>query len=146
MKPYALFTIFALYCAAFLAAAPLASAEVRPADGVFTYTDDNGVQATWTIRTTCAPQCVAQVTTGPGQSFSAPLVNGRHTVTRTVPQGVKCPLYAFADSLWGGGTYPATIDQSWSPQTLTGDVNYLQSSAPCSIADLHDSFTLSRIG
>ncbi|GFG67396.1 hypothetical protein MKUB_48860 [Mycobacterium kubicae] len=146
MKPYALCLTLALSFALFIAGAPLANAEVHPADGVFTYTDDDGTQGTWTIRTTCAPQCVAHVTTGPGQSFAAPLINGRHTVTRTVPQGVKCPLYAFADSLWGGGTYPATIDQSWSPQTLTGDVNYLQSSAPCSIADLHDTFRLSRIG
>jgi hypothetical protein len=129
-------------------AAPLARAEVQVMEGVYSYIDEDGDAATWTIRTTCTPHCVAQVTTVPGYGFAAPLINGRHTVTRTVPEGVTCPSYFLGDngSLWDGGTYPVTVHQWWDPLTLTGGVEFLDSAAPCGIPDPHDTFTLTRIG
>lgn len=128
--------------------APPARAEAPPADGVYTYADEDGVVATWTIRTACAPHCVAHVTTAPGFGFTAPLVNGRHTVTRVVPEGVTCPAYLLGDngSLWDGGTHPVTVHQWWDPLSLTGEVDFLESSAPCGIPDPHDTFTLTKIG
>lgn len=129
-------------------AVSLAGAEVPPMEGVFTYADEDGVAATWTVRTTCTPHCVAHVTTTPGHGFAAPLINGRHTVTRTVPEGVTCPTYYLGDngSAWGGGTYPVTVHQWWDPATLAGGVDFLDSTAPCGIPDPHDTFTLTRIG
>lgn len=117
-------------------------------NGVYTYLDDDGVAATWTITTTCTPACVAHVTTSPGHGFAAPLVNGRHAVTRTVPDGVRCPTYLLGDngSLWGGGEYPVTVYQWWDPHALAGGVDFLDSPAPCGIADPHDNFTLTKVG
>jgi hypothetical protein len=130
------------------ALAPVASAEVPGGEGVYTYLDNGGVSATWTIRTTCTPQCVAQVTTAPGYGFSAPLVDGRPTATRTVPDGVTCPAYQLGDngSSWDGGTWPVTVHQSWDPRTLRGEVHFVESPSPCGIPNPHDTFTLTRIG
>lgn len=141
--------LVALVSAALLStAAPLAGAEVPATEGVYTYLDDDGVTATWTIRTTCTPQCVALVTTSPGHGFAAPLVNGVHAVTRSVPDGVTCPSYSLGDngSSWGGGAYPVTVRQWWNPNTLIGGVDFIDSPSPCGIPDPHDTFTLTRIG
>ena len=132
------------------ATAPLAGAEVPAMDGVYTYADEDGVVATWKIRTTCTPGCVAHVTTGPGRGFDAPLVNGRFTVTRTVPEGAICPAYtAFVGETpasFDGGEHPVTVNQWWDPRTLTGEVDFLETSAPCGLVDRRDTFTLTRIG
>lgn len=131
----------------FSPALPVASAEVPKMQGVYAYTESDGVAATWTITTTCAPDCVAHVTTAPGHGFTAPLVNGRHTVTRSVPDGVTCPPYQLGDngSLWSGGTWPVTVRQWWDPVTLNGGVDFLDSPSPCGIPNPRTSFTLSRI-
>jgi hypothetical protein len=126
--------------------APLASAEVPAGDGVYSYLDSGGASGTWNIRTSCTPQCVAQVTTSPGHGFAAPLINGRPTVTRVVPNGVRCPLYQVGEILLDGGTWPITVHQSWDPSTLRGEVFFLDSPAPCGIPNSHGTFTLSRIG
>ncbi|OBK28944.1 hypothetical protein A5634_19240 [Mycobacterium asiaticum] len=126
----------------------MARADSPAMDGVYTYLDDDGFAATWTVRTTCSPDCVAQVTTTPGHGFAAPLINGRHTVTRTVPDGVTCPEYFLGDngSTWGGGMHPVTVHQSWDPRTLVGEVDFVDSPAPCGIPDPHDTFTLTKVG
>lgn len=139
----------ALSCAVlFVAAAPPARADLPATEGVYTYLDEDGVSATWTIRTTCTSSCAAQVTTAPGHGFTAPLVNGRPTVTRTVPDGLTCPTYLLGEngSTWGGGQYPVTVRQSWDPHTLAGEADFLNTPAPCGIFDPHDTFTLTRIG
>lgn len=117
-------------------------------DGVYTYADEDGVTGTWVIRTTCTPACVAHVTTGPGRGFDAPLVDGRFIVTRTVPGGAECPSYPVGENgAWfDGGAHPVTVTQWWDPRTLTGEVDFLDSPAPCGLGDVHDGFTLTRIG
>ena len=115
-------------------------------DGVFTYADEDGVVATWNITTTCTPGCVAHVTTAPGQGFDAPLVNGRYAATRTVPGGAVCPVEAIGETLFDGGAHPVTVYQWWDPRTLTGEVDFLESPAPCGLHDWRDSFTLTKIG
>jgi hypothetical protein len=135
---------------ALCATPPIARAEVPAMDGVYTYADEDGVVATWSIRTTCTPGCVAHVTTAPGRGFDAPLVNGCYTVTRIVPEGAVCPGHAdlvgetFAWS--DGGEHPVKVHQWWDPRTLTGEVDFLESSAPCGLHDLRDTFTPTRIG
>src|ERR1700709_1292576 len=91
----------------FCATTPTAGAEEVPLmNGVYHYADDDGDVGTWTIRTRCTPGCVAHVTTSPGRGFDAPLVDGRYTVTRTVPEGVSCTSYGHG---WEGmGTYVST--------------------------------------
>jgi hypothetical protein len=128
--------------------APPAQAEVPPMDGVYTYADDDGDSGTWAIRTTCTPGCVAQVTTGPGRGFDAPLLNGRFVATRVVPDGVYCPGYHFHEDFYYyyAGSHPVTVTQWWDPVTLTGAVDFLSTSAPCGLSDAHDTFTLTRIG
>lgn len=130
------------------AAAAPARGEIPVMDGVYTYLDEDGVTATWTIRTACTPQCVAHVTTWPGHGFAAPLVNGRHTVTRTVPYGVTCPEYMLGDngSMWDGGEHPVTVHQWWDPVTLRGEVDFVDTTAWCGIPDPHDTFTLTKVG
>jgi hypothetical protein len=117
-------------------------------DGLYTYADEDGVVATWAIRTTCTPGCVAHVTTAPGHGFDAHLVNGRYTTTRVVPEGASCPAYTVGDNgaLFDGGSHPVTVYQWWDPATLTGEVDFLDTPAPCALHDQHDTFTLTRIG
>lgn len=126
----------------------LARAEVPAMDGVYAYADEDGVTGTWIIRTTCTPGCAAHVTTGPGRGFDAPLVDGRYIVTRVVPEGAVCPAYTVGDNgAWfDGGAHEVTATQWWDPRTLTGEVDFLRSPAPCGLGDLHDRFTLTRIG
>ncbi|OBK12582.1 hypothetical protein [Mycobacterium asiaticum] len=135
------------FAALFSARLPSAAAEVPEMQGVYAYTESDGVAATWTITTTCAPGCVAHVTTSPGHGFNAPLVNGRHTVTRSVPDGVTCPAYLLGDngSLWSGGTWPVTVRQWWDPVSLNGGVEFLDSPSPCGIPNPRTSFTLTPI-
>jgi len=125
---------------------PLARAEVPPMDGVFTYADEDGVVATWIIKTTCTPGCVAHVTTAPGHGFDAPLVDGRYAVTRTVPEGALCPEFLIEGSSFGGDMHPVTVYQWWNPLTLTGEVDFLESPAPCGLRDWRDTFTLTKVG
>lgn len=120
-------------------------------EGVYHYADEDGAVGTWTIKTTCTPDCVAHVMTAQGGGFDAPLVDGRYTNTRTIAEGAVCP--AFPEyTLWehlrmnDGGRHPVTLTQWWDPQTLTGEVDFLESSAPCGLHDLRDTFTLTRIG
>jgi len=138
----------ALCSAAVFGAAPPAFADAPPKDGAFTYLDENGQSATWIIRTTCSPDCVAQVTTSPGHGFTAPLIDGRPTATRSVPDGVTCPSSFIGDSgsLRDGGVWPVTVRQSWDPGTLHGDVYFLDSPSPCGIPVWHQTFTLMKIG
>ena len=92
MRMKRLLALVAVLSGALLGAvAPPARAEVPTGEGVYSYLDTAGGYATWHIRTACTPQCVAQVTTAPGHGFAAPLVNGRPTVTRIVPNGVNVP-------------------------------------------------------
>ena len=134
----------------FCATTPTAGAEEVPLmNGVYHYADDDGDVGTWTIRTRCTPGCVAHVTTSPGRGFDAPLVDGRYTVTRTVPEGVSCTSYGHG---WEGmGTYVSThavtITQWWDPVTLRGEVDFLDTTAPCNLHnDEHDRFTLTKFG
>ncbi|WP_264061478.1 hypothetical protein [Mycobacterium angelicum] len=131
------------------ATGPVVKAEVPAAmDGVYTYADEDGVTATWIIRTACTPGCIAHVTTGPGRGFDAALVDGRYTVTRTVPEGAVCPSYTVGDngSWFDGGAHPVTVTQWWDPLTLAGEVDFLDSPAPCGLGDRHDHFTLTKVG
>lgn len=129
-------------------AMPQASADSAGMNGVYNYRDDNGVTATWTITTTCSPGCVAHVTTGPGRGFAAPFVDGRPTVTRTVPDGVTCPTYTlgYNGSVWGGGQFPVTVVQSWDPGTLAGEADFVDTPAPCGIINTSQRFSLTKIG
>ncbi|QLL06166.1 hypothetical protein [Mycobacterium vicinigordonae] len=126
--------------------APLARADGPIMEGVYAYQEEDGSAATWTINTTCAPDCVANVTTSPGHGFAAPVINGRPTVTRVVPDGVSCPTYQLGVDILGGGDWPVTVRQSWDPRRLVGQVDFLNTPAPCGIADPHQSFTLTKIG
>lgn len=148
MSPNLPVTAVTLSCGSLIALSPIARAEVPAADGVYAYMEGPAAAETWTIRTTCTPQCVAHVTTTPGHGFTAPLVDGNYVVTRTVPQGVTCPSYFLGDngSSWGGGTHPVTVHQWWDPVTLAGGVDFLDSPAPCGIPNPHNTFTLVKIG
>lgn len=128
--------------------APTAFAEVPPMNGVYHYEDEDGATATWVIRTSCTSTCVAHVTTSPGRFFEAPLVNGRYAVTRTVPDGHTCPGWFIGDSavLTESTSHAITVYQWWDPVTLTGEVDFLDSEAPCMNHDAKDWFTLTRIG
>ena len=132
----------AIFAGAVTLPAPLASAEpLASADekmnGVYHYADEDGGAGTWIIRTTCTPACVAHVSTSMEGGFDAPLVNGRYTVARTVPEGAVCP-----DS----SQHPIDVNQSWDPVTLTGEVDFVNTAAPCGLEDNRDIFTLTRIG
>ncbi|MHA7649491.1 hypothetical protein ACX9NE_06930 [Mycobacterium sp. ML4] len=140
----ALATIAIVFGAA-LGAAPLAWSDAPVLDGTYRYSDENGHATTWLIRTDCAHGCLAYVTTSPGHGFTAALINGSYIVTRTVPDGVTCPLYPVGESLFGGGTYPVVVRQTWDARNLTGEVNYLETPAPCGVANQHDTFTLTRV-
>lgn len=120
------------------AAEPLAAGDDTKMNGVYHYADEDGDSGTWTINTTCKQVCVAHVTTGPGQGFNAPFIDGRYTVTRTIPEGAIC---ANDPSM-----HPVSVNQSWDPLTLTGVAVFLDSTAPCGLTDPHDSFTLTKIG
>jgi hypothetical protein len=120
------------------ASTPLAqAADETRMNGVYTYADEDGQTGTWIVNTTCTPGCVAHVGTALDAGFDAPLVNGRYTVTRTVPEGLVC-----SDS----SRHPVTINQTWDPVALAGEVDFLDTSAPCGLVDPHDFFTLTRIG
>jgi hypothetical protein len=149
MTTHSILAAVALSCGACLGAAGTpAGAEVPVAEGVYAYTEAQGVGAIWTIRTTCTPGCVAYVTTDPGLGFAAPLTNGRYSVTRVVPTGVTCPAIRIGDNgaLFDGGTYPVTVRQSWDPLTLAGEVRFLDSPSPCGIPNPRDRFVLSKVG
>lgn len=118
-------------------AEPLASGDDTKMNGVYHYADEDGGAGTWIIRTTCTPGCVAHVSTSMEGGFDAPLVNGRYTVARTVPEGAVCP-----DS----SQHPIDVNQSWDPLTLTGEVDFVNTTAPCGLDDNRDVFTLTRIG
>lgn len=141
-------TLVALFSGGLAAVPPTAGAEGLAGSGVYAYLEGAVAAGTWTIETTCTPGCVAHVTTSPGHGFSAPLVNGRHVVTRTVPDGVTCPAYFLGDngSSWGGGSHPVTVYQWWDPVTLVGGVDFLDSPAPCGIPNPRTTFTLVKIG
>ncbi len=146
MKINALTAAIALWSVLGLCATPpIAWAESPTMDGVYHYADEDGAVGTWIIRTTCTPDCVAHVTTAPGRGFDAPLVDGRYTITRTVSEGATCPVYSVGDfNLYGGSTHPVTFIQWWDPVTLTGEVDFLETSAPCGLPDLRDRFTLTK--
>ena len=116
----------ALFASAGLCApAPLAgAADDTKMNGVYSYADEDGLTGTWIITTTCTPGCVAHVKTALDSGFDAPLVNGRYTVTRTVPEGAVCP---------DNSQHPVNINQSWDPATLIGEVDFLDTSAPCGL-------------
>ena len=117
--------------------APLAgAADDTKMNGVYSYADEDGLTGTWIINTTCTPGCVAHVKTALDSGFDAPLVNGRYTVTRTVPEGAVCP---------DNSQHPVNINQSWDPVTLIGEVDFFETSAPCGLADRHDDFVLTKI-
>lgn len=147
MKIVSLRAVLAISCGLGLfAAAPTARAE-NPVmtDGHYAYTDEDGVVATWSITTTCTPGCVAHVSTGPGEGFDAPLVNGRYAVKRVVPEGAFCPPYIVGETIFGSTQHPVHVYQWWDPATLAGEVDFLETAAPCGLHDLRDSFTLTRI-
>lgn len=146
MRANLLVAAAALACFAFATASvPPARADSQAMGGVYTYRQADGSSGSWTIDTACTPNCVAYVTTSHGHGFAAPIVHGRASVTRTVPDGVTCPLYPFAESLWGGGSYPVTVNQSWDPHTLAGEVDFVDTPAPCGIAAPHQTFTLTKV-
>lgn len=128
-------------------AASPASAEVPTMDGVYLYADEDGDTGKWVIRTTCTPDCVAHVTTSPGRGFDAPLVDGRYTNSRTIPEGVVCPGHTAGDyGRWiAASEHPVTVVQWWDPATLAGEVDYIDHDAPCTLASHTDRFTLTRI-
>jgi hypothetical protein len=111
-------------------------------NGVYHYADEDGDTGTWVIRTACTPNCVAPVTTSPTRGFDAELIDGRYISTRTVAEGAICPAGEGGD----GGQHPVTFTQWWDPQTLTGEVDFLESSAPCGLKDLRGAFTLTKFG
>jgi hypothetical protein len=133
--------------AASWATAPPAWAESPAMSGIYTYTDEDGVVATWIIHTTCTPDCVAHVTDASNQGFDAPLVDGRYIVTRTVPEAVLCPAWSAGEGGASGGVslHPVNVVQWWNPLTLNGEVDFLESGVPCA-HDRHDTFTLTKIG
>ena len=118
-------------------AGPLAGADDTKMNGVYQYADEDGGTGTWIIHTKCTPGCVAHVSTTLDNGFEAALVNGRYTVARTIPEGAVCP-----DS----SQHPIEVNQSWNPLTLTGEVDFLNTSAPCGLDDNRDVFTLTKIG
>ncbi|OBJ80970.1 hypothetical protein A5656_18530 [Mycobacterium gordonae] len=128
-------------------APPTARAEDPTTTGVYLYADEDGDTGTWTIRTTCTPDCVAHVTTSSGRGFDAALVDGRYTNTRTIPGGVTCPGHTAGDfGRWiPASEHPVTVTQWWDPATLAGEVDFFNDAAPCGLADRRDSFTLTRI-
>jgi hypothetical protein len=130
----------------FVGGAAPANAHAPSTDGAYRYLEGDGSAGTWIIRTACTPRCAAYVTTSPSYGFTAPLTNGKYTVTRTVPDGVTCPPYYVGDTPLGSSTYSVVVHQWWDPGTRTGGVDYLQSPAPCGIPIAHDTFTLTRIG
>ncbi|WP_025735148.1 hypothetical protein [Mycobacterium genavense] len=144
MKAHTLIAATTFFAGLAASPAPLASAEPPAAaddtkmNGVYHYADEDGDIGTWTINTTCKQVCVAHVSTGPGQGFNAPLIDGQYTVTRTIPEAAIC---ANDSSL-----HPVHVHQSWDPLTLTGVAVFLDSAAPCGLTDPHDAFTLTKIG
>ncbi|WP_108925225.1 hypothetical protein [Mycobacterium montefiorense] len=118
-------------------AEPLATPDDAKMNGVYHYADEDGGHGTWIVHTTCTPGCVAHVSTSMDNGFDAPLVDGRYTVNRSIPEGAICP-----DS----SQHPIDITQSWDPLTLTGEVDFLTTSAPCGLEDNRDIFTLTRVG
>jgi hypothetical protein len=117
-------------------AAPPAAADAKM-NGVYHYADEDGGHGTWIVHTTCAPGCVAHVSTSMDSGFDAPLVDGRYTVNRSIPEGAICP-----DS----SQHPIDVTQSWDPVTLSGEVDFLTTSAPCGLEDNRDVFTLTKVG
>lgn len=128
-----------------VAASP-AAAEAPTMDGVYHYADEDGDVGTWTIRTTCNPQCVAHVTTEPGRGFDARLENGRYVNSRMIQDGLECPAYLVGEVLFPARNHPVDVIQWWDPVTLTGEVDFLHGSPPCHLDDHRDRFTLTPIG
>lgn len=128
-------------------APPSAQAESPTLAGVYLYADEDGDTGTWTIRTSCTPDCVAHVTTSSGRTFEATLVDGRYTNTRTIPGGVTCPGHTAGDfGRWiPASEHPVNVTQWWDPVTLVGEVDFFNEAAPCALADRSDRFTLTRL-
>jgi len=134
--------------------APQARAESPMMDGVYLYADADGGTGTWTVNTTCSPDCIAHVTTALGRSFDAPFIDGRYVNSRTIPDGLDCPLYQMADSLWDPGSHPVSVVQWWDPITLKGEVHFTpagqvdfpHSPPSCYIVEHHQLFTLTKAG
>ena len=116
-------------------------------NGTYRYADEDGDFGTWVISTSCTLGCVAHVTTSPGRGFDAALVDGRYTNTRSVPEGVTCTAYGWEGIGTQTSTHAVTVTQWWDPATLTGEVDFLDTTAPCGVhEDPRDRFTLTRIG
>jgi hypothetical protein len=118
-------------------AAPPTAADDTKMNGVYHYADEDGGHGTWIVRTTCTPGCVAHVSTSMEGGFDAPLVEGRYTVNRSIPEGAICP---------DNSQHPIDVTQSWDPVTLSGEVDFLTTSAPCGLEDNRDVFTLTKVG
>jgi hypothetical protein len=118
-------------------AAPPAAADDTKMHGVYHYADEDGGHGTWIVHTTCAPGCVAHVSTSMDSGFDAPLVDGRYTVNRSIPEGAICP---------DNSQHQIDVTQSWDPVTLSGEVDFLTTSAPCGLEDHRDVFTLTKVG
>lgn len=137
-------------------AAPQARAEGPAMDGVYLYADEDGGSGTWTVSTTCNPSCVAHVTTALGRSFDAPLIDGQYVNSRTIPDGLTCPLYVMGDFAVDGGDHPVSVVQWWNPITLSGEVHFYPSfgvvsdvphvSPNCYTDEHHQRFTLTKVG
>ncbi|MHA7649110.1 hypothetical protein ACX9NE_04950 [Mycobacterium sp. ML4] len=147
MKIPALAAAIAVFGLGICAVAPSAWAEDdHVMNGVYSYRDDDGGLGTWTVRTSCNPNCVAHVTTASGRTFEASLVNGRYVNVRTIPDGIDCPLIQIGDTLADPGNQAVEVRQWWDPVTLIGEVEFNYDSSPCHVGDYHDRFTLTEIG
>lgn len=133
--------------------APQAKAYEPAMDGVYLYIDEDGGTGTWTVNTTCNPDCIAHVTTALRRGFDAPFVDGRYVNSRTIPDGLDCPLYQMADSLWDPGDHPVSVIQWWDPITLRGEVHftpaeqvdYPHTPPSCYIVEHHQVFSLTKV-
>lgn len=128
-------------------ATPTAHAEAPSMNGVYLYLDEDGDVGRWTITTSCTPDCVAHVTTSPGRGFDAPLVDGRYISTRTIHDGATCPGFHYGDygAYMEASTHPVTVQQWWDPVTLHGEVDYVDSTAWCGLAEAGEPFTLTKL-
>lgn len=136
----------ALFSGLGICAATPAKADITT-NGVFLYQDEDGDTGTWTISTTCSPDCVAHVTTSPGRGFDAALIDGRYTNTRSIPDAVTCPGHTAGDfGRWiPSSSHAINVTQWWDPQTLAGEVDFHDHDGPCALGDRSDHFTLTRM-